>query len=86
MVILSGLTGSGKTHVLNKTRYQIDLEGLANHRGSAFGSDINDFQPTQINWENQLSIDCLKYRLILLLIYWPAASKVIVTDNGNTLL
>ncbi|NYT47479.1 MAG: hypothetical protein H0A75_07810 [Candidatus Methanofishera endochildressiae] len=62
MVILSGLTGSGKTHVLNKTRYQIDLEGLANHRGSAFGSDINDFQPTQINWENQLSIDCLKYR------------------------
>ncbi|MBT6575598.1 MAG: tRNA 2-selenouridine(34) synthase MnmH [Gammaproteobacteria bacterium] len=62
MVILSGLTGSGKTHVLNKTRYQIDLEGLANHRGSAFGSDINDFQPTQINWENKLSIDCLKYR------------------------
>jgi len=62
LVILSGYTGSGKTHVLHKTRYHIDLEGLANHRGSAFGSDVNDFQPTQINWENQLSIACLKYR------------------------
>ena len=62
LVILSGYTGSGKTHVLNKTRYHIDLEGLANHRGSAFGSDINDFQPTQISWENQLSIACLKFR------------------------
>ena len=61
-VILSGLTGSGKTRVLKKTRYHIDLEGLANHRGSAFGSDVNDFQPTQINWENQLSIACFKHR------------------------
>ena len=61
-VILSGLTGSGKTRVLKKTRCHVDLEGLANHRGSAFGSDVNDFQPTQINWENQLSITCLKHR------------------------
>jgi len=61
-VILSGFTGSGKTRVLKKTKYHIDLEGLANHRGSAFGGNVNDFQPTQINWENQLSIDCLKYR------------------------
>jgi len=61
-VILSGLTGSGKTHVLKKTNYYVDLEGLANHRGSAFGSDVHDFQPTQINWENELSIACLKYQ------------------------
>ncbi len=61
-VILSGYTGSGKTRLLNKTSYQIDLEGLANHRGSAFGYDVHDFQPTQINWENQLSIASLKYR------------------------
>ncbi len=61
-MILSGYTGSGKTRLLNKIRYQIDLEGLANHRGSAFGADIYYFQPTQINWENKLSISCLKYR------------------------
>ena len=61
-VILSGLTGSGKTRVLKKAYYHADLEGFANHRGSAFGCDVNDFQPTQINWENQLSIFCIKYR------------------------
>lgn len=61
-VILSGYTGAGKTRVLQKTQYNIDLEGLVNHRGSAFGHDVRDFQPTQINWENQLSIACLKHR------------------------
>jgi len=61
-IILSGLTGSGKTRVLNKTKYFIDLEGLADHKGSAFGRNVNDFQPTPINWENQLSIACLKHR------------------------
>lgn len=61
-IILTGLTGSGKTHVLNKMNYHVDLEGLANHRGSAFGRDVNDFQPSQINFENQLSIALLKHR------------------------
>ncbi len=61
-VILSGFTGSGKTQVLKKTKHYIDLEGLANHRGSAFGHDIRDMQPSQINWENTLSITCLKHR------------------------
>ncbi|MDJ0832510.1 MAG: tRNA 2-selenouridine(34) synthase MnmH [Gammaproteobacteria bacterium] len=60
--ILSGMTGSGKTRVLQKMRFHVDLEGLANHRGSAFGRDVYDIQPTQINWENQLSIACLKHR------------------------
>ena len=60
--ILSGLTGSGKTRVLKQVRFHIDLEGLANHRGSAFGRDVHDVQPTQINWENLLSIACLKHR------------------------
>jgi len=62
VVILSGLTGSGKTRLLCKTQYKIDLEGLANHRGSAFGGDVTNFQPTQINWENDLSIAALQYR------------------------
>ena len=59
---LSGFTGSGKTQVLNKTIHPVDLEALASHRGSAFGCDVFDVQPTQINWENQLSIACLKHR------------------------
>lgn len=76
-VILSGLTGSGKTRVLQKTKYHIDLEGLANHRGSAFGRDVDDFQPTQINWENQLSIDSLKYR------HQHPSSGVLLEDEGK---
>ena len=61
-VILSGMTGSGKTRVLTQTRLHIDLEGLANHRGSAFGRDVNDHQPAQIDFENRLSISCLRHR------------------------
>ena len=60
--ILSGMTGSGKTRVLQKTYYHVDLEGLANHRGSAFGRDVHDVQPSQIDWENRLSVTCLKHR------------------------
>tara|TARA_R110002074_G_scaffold402342_1_gene608087 strand:+ start:18678 stop:19790 length:1113 start_codon:yes stop_codon:yes gene_type:complete len=62
LVILSGLTGSGKTRLLYKTQYQVDLEGLSNHRGSAFGGEVNGLQPMQIDWENKLSIACLQYR------------------------
>lgn len=76
-VVLSGLTGSGKTRVLQKTKYHIDLEGLANHRGSAFGRDVNDFQPTPINWENQLSIACLRYR------HHNPGSAVLLEDEGR---
>ncbi len=61
-IILTGLTGSGKTHVLKGIKFHVDLEGLANHRGSAFGRDVNDFQPTQINFENSLSVNLLKHR------------------------
>lgn len=61
-VILTGLTGSGKTHVLKKMQFHVDLEGLANHRGSAFGRDVNDYQPSQINFENELSILLMKHR------------------------
>jgi tRNA 2-selenouridine synthase len=37
--ILGGYTGTGKTEILHslKKGQQVDLEGLANHRGSAFG-------------------------------------------------
>ena len=77
LVILGGLTGSGKTRVLKKTRFHIDLEGIANHRGSAFGRDVNDFQPTPINWENSLSIACLKYR------HQHPGAGVLLEDEGK---
>jgi len=40
LYILYGLTGSGKTEILQDLNNAVDLEGLAQHRGSVFG-DIN---------------------------------------------
>ncbi|WP_285163857.1 tRNA 2-selenouridine(34) synthase MnmH [Shewanella goraebulensis] len=59
LLILSGITGSGKTDLLIQRNEAIDLEGLANHRGSSFGKNI-DPQPTQINFENNLAVQLLK--------------------------
>ncbi len=76
-IILSGMTGSGKTRVLKKMQYYVDLEGLANHRGSAFGRDVHDTQPAQIDFENQLSITFLKHRH-----HYPQ-TPVVLEDEGK---
>ena len=56
--VLSGPTGSGKTHVLHALRElgaaMVDLEGLANHKGSSFGALGEDEQPTTEAFENKL--------------------------------
>jgi tRNA 2-selenouridine synthase len=59
LYILGGQTGTGKTEVLQQLENAIDLEGLANHRGSSFGAYVNA-QPSQINFENNLAIRLLK--------------------------
>ncbi len=54
--IIGGYTGSGKTLVLQQLSQQhatIDLEALANHKGSAFGA--MGPQPTQEMFENLLA-------------------------------
>jgi len=57
-IILGGPTGSGKTHVLKALQklgeQVIDLEGLANHKGSAFGALGEKAQPSIEQFENQL--------------------------------
>ncbi len=59
ILVIGGRTGSGKTRLLKQFDNSIDLEGLANHRGSAFGPTATP-QPTQINFENALAIELLK--------------------------
>jgi len=58
--IIGGHTGSGKTEVirlLKERRHQIiDLEGLASHKGSAFGNIGMPSQPTQEMFENKLAV------------------------------
>jgi tRNA 2-selenouridine synthase len=57
-VVLHGLTGVGKSDILRafeKIGGQVlDLEELANHRGSVFGALGLDAQPTQKNFEAHL--------------------------------
>lgn len=57
--ILSGRTGTGKTRVLQELPNPVDLEGLANHRGSSFGRMVTP-QPSQIDFENRLAVAMLK--------------------------
>ena len=59
--ILGGYTGSGKTLILQDLKqlgkHVIDLEGLANHKGSAFGAFGEKPQPSQEMFENLLAKD-----------------------------
>jgi len=58
--IVGGKTGSGKTYVLHELKklnqQVIDLEGLANHKGSAFGSLGQAPQPSVEMFENNLAM------------------------------
>ena len=58
--ILGGYTGSGKTLILHELQEKelpvIDLERLANHKGSAFGAIGENAQPSQEMFENILAM------------------------------
>ena len=59
MKVLGGFTGSGKTEILLQLQKSklpvIDLEGLANHKGSAFGALGQNQQDSQEQFENNLA-------------------------------
>lgn len=58
--ILGGYTGSGKTVLLQDIKNAIDLEGIANHKGSSFGNYVSK-QPSQINFENNLAYSLIQF-------------------------
>jgi tRNA 2-selenouridine synthase len=74
-VLVGGLTGSGKTEVLQQLDNGLDLEGHANHRGSSFGKHATP-QPGQIDFENLLAVDILKKRARQL-------GQFVVEDEGR---
>ena len=75
LVLVAGKTGTGKTRVIEQLDRAIDLEGLAHHRGSSFGR-LPEPQPSQIDFENALSIDFL--RLLNL-----GESPIVLEDEGK---
>lgn len=76
--VLSGPTGSGKTPVLLAMRalgaHVIDLEGIANHKGSSFGAIGEDAQPSTEQFENQLFAELRKI---------PAGETVWLEDESR---
>lgn len=63
-VLVGGSTGSGKTDILKELHKKhlqvIDLEGLAHHKGSAFGFIGQKKQPAQQQFENDLHAELVK--------------------------
>ena len=55
IILLDGQTGTAKTAILNEMAalgaQTLDLEGMANHRGSAFGAHADTPQPSQKHFE-----------------------------------
>jgi tRNA 2-selenouridine synthase len=58
-IIIGGYTGSGKTEILKELEKLgnqiVDLEGIARHKGSAFGHIGQKPQPTTEQFENNLA-------------------------------
>jgi tRNA 2-selenouridine synthase len=75
--ILSGMTGTGKTEIIQQLAAGVDLEGAANHKGSSFGRPL-DNQPSQIDFENRIGIDLLKVKDQL-----PDAMIVLEDESRN---
>jgi tRNA 2-selenouridine synthase len=58
IILIGGETGSGKTEILyelsNLGEQVVDLEGLANHKGSAFGAIGQQPQPSNEQFQNMV--------------------------------
>ncbi|MBM4205132.1 MAG: tRNA 2-selenouridine(34) synthase MnmH [Gammaproteobacteria bacterium] len=65
--MVGGRTGSGKTRFLHTRSDSIDLEALANHRGSAFGAAVTP-QPALATFENALACALLAHNKPLLVL------------------
>jgi tRNA 2-selenouridine synthase len=76
--ILGGRTGSGKSLILQELGKQgqaiIDLEDIAHHKGSAFGSLGEEPQPTQETFENEVAAELMKI---------PANKTIWVEDESQ---
>lgn len=77
--ILGGLTGTGKTRILEALRERgeqvLDLEGLANHRGSSYGGLGMPPQPSTQHFENLIAEQLVRFD--------PACPVWIESESGR---
>ncbi len=78
LLILGGRTGCNKTALIEELPQAVDLEALANHRGSSFGRRPQG-QPTQLNFENALAVAMLKAEQQVQAIRLP----ILLEDEGR---
>ncbi len=76
LVLLGGRTGCNKTALIEASPRAVDLEALANHRGSSFGRRPQG-QPSQLNFENALAVGLLKAE------HQAAHRAIILEDEGR---
>ncbi|MEA5465359.1 tRNA 2-selenouridine(34) synthase MnmH [Leptothoe sp. PORK10 BA2] len=59
VIVVGGMTGTGKTDILHALKglgeQVLDLEGLANHRGSSYGALMMPPQPSTEHYENLIA-------------------------------
>ena len=75
LLLIGGRTGTGKTRLVRGVDNSVDLEGLANHRGSAFGG-LPTPQPPPVAFENALAAALLRL---------PRDAPVAVEDEGRAI-
>ena len=75
LVLVGGRTGSGKTSVLQGAPAYIDLERLANHRGSAFGAFPTP-QPPPVAFENAIAVQFMRL---------PGDEPIVLEDESRTI-
>ena len=69
LIVVGGMTGTGKTDILHALRDSgeqvLDLEGLANHRGSSYGALMLPPQPSTEQFENLIAQQWVEFDPLL---------------------
>lgn len=80
ILVLGGMTGSHKTEILHEFKRMgeqiIDLEGLARHCGSSYGTMNCKVQPTQEEFENHLADE---------LFHFASTKRIWIEDESRTI-
>lgn len=68
LIVLGGYTGSGKTEILQEIKrlgeQVVDLEDVANHKGSAFGGIGQEEQPSVEHFQNNIFIKMYDFNFL----------------------
>ena len=100
IVLLCGMTGTGKTELLQQFKNSVDLEGLAQHRGSLYGgiglNPVNQKRFENLLWQKLETLKNEKYIIvegeskrigncIIPAFFWKSMKKGIIVEVKRTI-